>query len=224
MLVMAAAVAAAGGGLALFNQYRALFTQWADYLLRYGADPEDQNCTDDFSRHMAHNCNLGVKAVMGIASMALLLERAGEQAAAEPYWQQARALARDWAARAAQEGGGFRLAFDKPGTFSLKYNIVWDKIFGTGLFTEEELADEFASYWQYMNPYGVPLDCRGSTSKTDWACWRGTPNSSRSSWRPCGGTSTRRRTAYPCPTGTAPRRPSTSMCSTARCRAGCSSS
>lgn len=173
MLIMAAAVAAVGGGIALFAQYRALFTQWADYLLRYGADPEDQNCTDDFSRHMAHNCNLGVKAVMGIASMALLLERAGEPDAAEPYRRQARAMARDWAARAAQEGGGYRLAFDKPGTYSLKYNIVWDKLFATGLFTKEELAAEFASYWQYMNPYGIPLDCRGSTSKTDWLAWTG---------------------------------------------------
>lgn len=82
-------------------------------------------------------------------------------------------MARDWAARAAQEGGGYRLAFDKPGTYSLKYNIVWDKLFATGLFTKEELAAEFASYWQYMNPYGIPLDCRGSTSKTDWLAWTG---------------------------------------------------
>ena len=45
MLVMAAAAAIAGGSTALFEENRALFSQWADYLLRYGADPEDQNCT-----------------------------------------------------------------------------------------------------------------------------------------------------------------------------------
>ena len=173
MLVMAAAAAIAGGSTALFEENRALFSQWADYLLRYGADPEDQNCTDDFFKHLPHNCNLGVKAVMGVASMALLLARSGDGAAAEQYWERARGMARDWVQRAAQDGGGYRLAFDQPGTYSLKYNIVWDKIFGTGLFTKAELEAEFETYWKYMNPYGVPLDCRGSTSKTDWLAWTG---------------------------------------------------
>lgn len=173
MLVMAAATAIAGGSTAMFEENRDLFRQWADYLLRYGSDPEDQNCTDDFFRHLPHNCNLGAKAVMGVASMALLLERSADSAEAEQYWEKARGMARDWVQRAAQDDGSYRLAFDQPGTYSLKYNIVWDKIFGTELFTKAELEGEFASYWKYMNPYGVPLDCRGSTSKTDWLAWTG---------------------------------------------------
>ena len=83
-------------------------------------------------------------------------------------------MARSWMERASEGDGSTRLAFDQPGTYSLKYNIVWDKLFGTGLFTVDELRREFASYWQYMNPYGLPLDGRGSTSKTDWLAWTGT--------------------------------------------------
>ncbi|HIW74916.1 MAG TPA: DUF4965 domain-containing protein [Firmicutes bacterium] len=179
MLVMAAAAAVAGKDASLFVENRDLFEQWAEYLIRYGEDPADQICTDDFFKHLPHNCNLAVKAIMGIASMAILLELSGCSGEAAPYWQSARRMARSWMERAADGNGGTRLAFDQPGTYSLKYNIVWDKLFGTGLFTTEELGREFASYWPYMNPYGLPLDCRGSTSKTDWLAWTGTLAESR---------------------------------------------
>ena len=170
---MAAAAVTAGAGTELFAENRALFAQWADYLIAHGEDPADQICTDDFFRHLAHNCNLGLKAIMGIASMAILLTRTGDSEAATRYRDTARTMARSWVSRAAKGDGSFRLAFDQPDTFSLKYNIVWDKLFGTGLFTEQELADEFASYHQYTNRYGTPLDSRGSTSKSDWQAWTG---------------------------------------------------
>ncbi len=174
MLVMAAAAAVAKKDTSLFEQNRDLFEQWAEYLVRYGEDPDDQICTDDFFKHLPHNCNLAVKAIMGIASMAILLSMSGREEEAAPYWKEARRMARSWMERASEGDGSTRLAFDQPGTYSLKYNIVWDKLFGTGLFTADELRREFASYWQYMNPYGLPLDGRGSTSKTDWLAWTGT--------------------------------------------------
>lgn len=171
MLIMAAAASVASGNTELFEENRELFHQWAEYLLRHGADPEDQNCTDDFFKHLAHNCNLGVKAVIGVAALAVLLDCSGDSAEADRYMEKARDMARDWCKRAANNDGSYRLAFDQPDTYSLKYNIVWDKLFGTGLFTQKELETEFTSYWKYMNPYGIPLDCRGSTSKTDWLAW-----------------------------------------------------
>ncbi len=173
MLVMMAAAVLAGADTALFRQYRALFAGWADYLAAHGDDPADQNCSDDFFRHLAHNCNLSLKAIMGVESMGILLDRVGESDSAQHYHETARTMARSWVTRASKGDGSFRLAFDQPRTFSLKYNIVWDKLFGTGLFTPGELHDEFASYAQYMNRYGVPLDNRGSTSKTDWLAWTG---------------------------------------------------
>ena len=174
MLVMAAAAAVAKNDVSLFVQHKKTFKQWADYLVAHGVDPESQRCTDDFFKHLPHNCNLSVKAIMGIASMAQLLNMSGDTDAAANYMKTAQEMATSWVERADNGDGSFRLAFDQPDTFSLKYNMVWDKIFGTHLFPEDRIRSEFASYLQYANPYGITLDCRGTTSKTDWLCWTAT--------------------------------------------------
>ncbi len=171
MLVMAAAAAVVSGDVSLFAENKELFRQWAGYLVRYGADPEDQICTDDFFKHMPHNCNLSLKAVMGVASMAIMLELSGAPEEAPAYWSAAKEMVQSWVERAQNGDGSFRLAFDQPGSYSLKYNMVWDKLFGTELFPADSIKGEFDSYWQYGNQYGIPLDCRGTTSKTDWLAW-----------------------------------------------------
>jgi transcriptional regulator with XRE-family HTH domain len=84
-------------------------------------------------------------------------------------------IARDYAAslmeRAKNSDGSFRLAYDKPETFSLKYNAVWDKIWKTGLFPEEFYRGEIERYKKEMLPYGVPLDSREKYTKSDWTVW-----------------------------------------------------
>ncbi len=174
MLVMAAAAAVAGKDISLFVENEYMFVKWADYLVSHGADPENQICTDDFFKHLPHNCNLSVKAVMGIASMAIMLDMNGETEAAQYYKKNAQDMANSWIERADNGDGSFRLAFDLPDSYSQKYNMVWDKIFGTNLFPKDKIASEFASYGKYTNAYGNPLDCRGSTSKTDWLTWTAT--------------------------------------------------
>ena len=70
-----------------------------------------------------------------------------------------------------RQDGSFRLAYDKPETFSLKYNAVWDKIWKTELFTKDFYDGEIARYKKEMLPYGVPLDSREKYTKSDWLVW-----------------------------------------------------
>ncbi len=174
MLVMEATVALATKSTAFANEHMDLLEQWVKYLIDNGRDPENQLCTDDFAGHLAHNCNLSLKAIMGIAGLGIIYGMNGRKRDEKKYMKMAREMALDWAKRAANEDGSYRLAFDKEGTFSMKYNIVWDKLFGTEIMPKSVIESEVASYYKRMHPYGLPLDNRAPYTKSDWTVWTAT--------------------------------------------------
>jgi hypothetical protein len=179
MLIMEAAIALASKKVDFANEHFDLLETWVKYLIENGRDPENQLCTDDFAGHLAHNCNLSLKAIMGIASLGILYGMKGKKKEERKYISLARSMAADWAKRASNGDGSYRLAFDKPDTFSMKYNIVWDKLFGTEIMSRSVIESEFASYKAKMHPYGLPLDSRMPYSKSDWLVWTGTLTSDR---------------------------------------------
>ena len=107
---------------------------------------------------------------MGIESYSMILGQLGEVEAQDKYHKIAQDMAEDWEKRADAKDH-YMLAFGEPDTWSLKYNLVWDKIFHTNLFSEEVYEKEFSWYMQKVNQYGVPLDNRADYSKSDWLCW-----------------------------------------------------
>lgn len=171
MLILMANIALLDGNMDFAAQYMPILEQWVKYLVDFGADPENQLCTDDFAGHLAHNCNLSLKAIMGIRGYAFLLEMNGDMENAEKYEKTAKEMAESWTERAYNGDGSFRLAFDKPDTFSMKYNIVWDKIWGTKLFPDYLITSEFFSNQKHINYYGMPLDNRQTYTKSDWLVW-----------------------------------------------------
>lgn len=171
MLVMLANICIAEKDASFAKEDLDLYKKWAKYLLEFGSDPQNQLCTDDFAGHLAHNCNLSLKAVMGLAGLSVVLDMLGEEEESDYYYEQAINMANEWCETAADENGGFRLAFDQKGTFSMKYNMIWDKLWGTNLFPRQVIDAELLSNETHLRPYGLPLDSRKDYTKSDWLVW-----------------------------------------------------
>ena len=164
LLCLAAVKKYADGDTELFDANRALMKQWADYLVEFGYDPANQLCTDDFAGHLARNCNLSLKAILGIAAYSDLSGDAS-------YMSVAREYAKNWERDAKATHEGTRLTFDGEEGWSLKYNAVWDGLLGYGLFSEEMKKNEISVYKSKLNRCGVPLDSRSDYTKIDWEMW-----------------------------------------------------
>ncbi len=162
MLILLAAAQAYGADPALVRQYEETLAKWVRYLTEYGEDPGEQLCTDDFAGHLAHNVNLAAKAIVGVACYGRLT--------GDPAWER---QAKEMAGRLLEKigmDGDTPLTLDGEG-WSMKYNLLWDKILHLGLMPEAFYENETRSYLKRINAYGLPLDSRSDYTKSDWACW-----------------------------------------------------
>ena len=173
MLIMMDALGRAQGNQHLAEQYWPQLTKWANFLLTDGLDPANQLSTDDFAGHLAHNANLSIKAIEGIDAYAQMATKLGKMDVANKYATSAKQMAGQWVGMA-QDGDHYKLAFDKPGTWSQKYNLVWDLLLGMDLFPSSVRKTELAFYLLHLNQYGLPLDNRADYTKLDWEIWTAT--------------------------------------------------
>jgi len=173
LLILAAALGKAEGDWHVAERYWPLFTKWADYVLRKGLDPENQLSTDDFAGHLAHNANLSIKAIEGLGAYAMMARALGKQEIAGNYASRAKGMAAKWESLA-NSGDHYKLAFDKPETWSQKYNLVWDQLLHFDLFSTGVRQTELAFYEKHFNHFGLPLDERKTYTKLDWEVWTAT--------------------------------------------------
>jgi Domain of unknown function (DUF4965)/Domain of unknown function (DUF1793)/Domain of unknown function (DUF5127)/Domain of unknown function (DUF4964) len=173
MLIDIAALAKVEGNAAYAEKYWPLLKRWADYLKEKGLDPENQLSTDDFAGHLAHNANLSIKAILALGAYSMLAEMTGRKQEAADYRKTAEQFAAKWQELAAN-GDHYRLAFDKEGTWSQKYNLVWDQLLGLHLFPAGIVQKEIAFYEKTQNQYGISLDNRKDYTKLDWLVWSAT--------------------------------------------------
>jgi hypothetical protein len=173
MLLMIGALAKIRGNADFAGHYWQQLQRWAAFLRDKGLDPENQLSTDDFAGHLAHNTNLSLKAISALDAYAELARMLGKKGEAARYHATARQMADKWLVMA-KDGDHTKLAFDRPGSWSQKYNLVWDKVLGLGLFPKTLFGDEVRFYLTKQGPFGLPLDSRKTYTKLDWITWSAT--------------------------------------------------
>jgi hypothetical protein len=184
LLILVTAMERELGNWDFARQYWPQFQKWAEYLRDKGLDPANQLSTDDFAGHLAHNANLSIKAIEGLAAFAEMARGLGKGDIADDYARAARDMAAKWQTMARDDQGGdhYRLAFDKPGTWSQKYNLVWDQILDLNLFPARVRQTELAFYLKHLNQFGLPLDNRATYTKLDWQIWTATLAENHADW------------------------------------------
>jgi len=173
LLILVAAMEQELGNWEFAQQYWPQLEKWAAYLLDKGLDPENQLSTDDFAGHLAHNANLSIKAIDALAAFAQMADGVGKHEEAARYRALAAKMAVEWQ-KLAIDGDHYKLAFDKPGSWSQKYNLVWDQILCLNLFPATVRQSEMAFYLKHLEKFGLPLDSRASYTKLDWEIWTAT--------------------------------------------------
>ncbi len=169
LLLLVSALALLDGRDALAREHAALLDGWAGYLEQHGFDPAHQLCTDDFAGHLARNANLALKAVLAVGAWGRTCAALGRERDAARWDEVARRAARAWLDAAGPSPTP--LAWGSPGTWSQKYNLVWDGLLGLDLFPPELEAAELAHYRAVSGPFGPPLDGRRGYAKLDWSAW-----------------------------------------------------
>ena len=181
-LIMTAAIAKMEKNASYAEKHWKTLTQWAEYLLENGTDTGDQLTTDNFAGDCPHHANLSAKGVLGIAAYARLAEMLNKKEEAKKYMNVAGEMAKEWE-MAAYAGDHYRLAFDQPDSWGMKYNLVWDRLLGLNLFPERVIQKETDFYLTKMNEFGCPLDSRHSYTKVDWTVWTASLSADRMQFR-----------------------------------------
>ncbi|MCR5850941.1 MAG: DUF4965 domain-containing protein [Bacteroidaceae bacterium] len=173
MLTLAAIIATQDGDIEYLRKYLPYMTKWANYLVENGKDPANQLCTDDFMGHSARNTNLAAKAIMGVMSYSEILRMLGDDEGADEYKAKAQDMITFWKKNALSTTNSrhYLLNFGADGgTWSTKYNLVWDKIWGWDLMKDVRNV-EMSYYMNKLKTFGLPLDSRGDLCKSDWQMW-----------------------------------------------------
>ena len=90
-------------------------------------------CTDDFAGHFAHNTNLSIKAIMGVAGYGKMAGMLGKKEIADSYLATAREMAGKWISMA-KDGDHYKLTSISPVHGVRNIIWFWDRLLDLNIF------------------------------------------------------------------------------------------
>eukprot|EP01116_Phalansterium_solitarium_P005886 TRINITY_DN180_c2_g1_i2.p2 TRINITY_DN180_c2_g1~~TRINITY_DN180_c2_g1_i2.p2 ORF type:complete len:224 (-),score=74.45 TRINITY_DN180_c2_g1_i2:82-753(-) len=155
----------------VYPHYWPLVQSWAQYLVSVLPDPGNQLCTDDFEGPSPHNVNLAAKGIIGLQAYAYLCSWLNFTDEAAKYTAIVNNFSAYWVQNA-NDGNHSRLQYNLPNSWSLKYNMLFQRVLGFDVFPDAVIQQDLQYYLQnQQNVYGVPLDIRATFTKLDWEFW-----------------------------------------------------
>lgn len=168
VLILAYAATVLSGDRSFIAENKDLLLKWGDYLAETGNDIANQKNADDYAKAISGSVNLAVKSCIALrccGEICKMLDSDGEKYLKAASENAADILKRD----EGRECLSFTLL--KKESWSLKYNLVWNYIFGFDLFPLKTAKNEIARYIKIKNEYGLPLGPRRDYARTDWTMW-----------------------------------------------------
>ncbi|KAI1344451.1 DUF1793-domain-containing protein [Xylariaceae sp. FL0016] len=149
-----------------------LLKRFTQYLITFSLVPESQFSTDDFAGTLQNQTNLAIKGIVGLQAMSSIATLAGNTYDALNFSVTAKSFYESW------EQYGIdpvhkhtTLAYQWRSSWSLLYNIFFDKLLNMGLVNESVYSMQSDWYASVSQAYGVPLDNRHALTKSDWEIW-----------------------------------------------------
>lgn len=145
-----------------------LLKTWYKYLANASLIPTNQLCTDDFFERIDKNVNLSIKAIQAIKCFSLIADRFGFAEDKEEADNVLDSYMTEFNEHFDRKDHLPLSYFGNDDTYSLKYNLAYDKVLGTNIFSEKLINNELKYYLTQVKHFSVALDQRSDLTKTDW--------------------------------------------------------
>jgi hypothetical protein len=168
MLIIAYSSIYFGASDELVKENYDLLKTWYEFLRDATLIPTNQLCTDDFFERIDKNVNLSIKSIQAIKCFSLIAERFGYNDDKDEALNTLNEFMNLFN-ELFKDSTHLPLSYyGSDDTYSLKYNLAYDKILNTHLFSEKLLNNEINHYLTKVKNFSIPLDHRSDLTKTDW--------------------------------------------------------
>lgn len=172
IVIMALAYYKFSGDKDFLSKHYAKMQQWITYIENNALIPRNQLSTDDFAGRLTNQTNLAIKGIVALKAMSVISQVVGDTADAGKYNTTATKYYNDWEGFAVDPPERHTtLQYQLRSSWGLLYNTYPDKLLNLGLIPKDIYSMQSAWYRTVSQLFGVPLDSRGSWTKSDWQMW-----------------------------------------------------